>query len=621
MASILKSRLLLLHCTYLFLMSMIGSVILYTKSTQISDLQYVDALFMSFSAMTGTGLTVLDLSTLNGLQQGILLTLLILGHAIPINTVISFLRALTLRSALKDNSNKNKLWQDMIHKPVIHLQEKQTDKDHYTAILTKILTPLRTHITGREIHADIPSPSEPDVSRDTRHFIIVTDQSYPHLTRQSQSINNSGHRRRVGGLKTCSSWLIVRLKGMWLRIKDLAHWNGSIDPNEPGWVEYQALIILSVLTILYAIVFLFVGILSIGLWMSLSRPDIPQADGVSPLWAGAFLATSSFVNNGMSLIDANMAPFQLEPAPLLICGFLILTGNTLFPCILRLVIWTIRKMLPDKTRWRPWQRPFDLILTQPQRVCTFLYPAIHTWFLLGTVLVLNGIMWGSFELASVRSSKIATLPFKFRVLDGLFQSSAVRGGGFSVVTFEKLPQGLLTIYPAAVLRSRNSDENELKKIPCIEAGKSDCSSPLSGSKNSILARGQSYIQHFRVHLSYDVWWLSLAVLIVCVAESDHYDSQPLAFSTFNIIFEVVSAYSYVGVSVGYPGKNYSFCGEWTPFSKVLLIFISFIGRHRDLFASIGNSTWLTGFGEVADEDMKLQEKDAEHISSATVRLY
>lgn len=42
-------------------MSMVGSVILYTRSTQINDLHYVDALFMSFSAMTGTGLNVVRL--------------------------------------------------------------------------------------------------------------------------------------------------------------------------------------------------------------------------------------------------------------------------------------------------------------------------------------------------------------------------------------------------------------------------------------------------------------------------------------------------------------------------------------------------------------------------------
>lgn len=70
--------------------------------------------------------------------------------------------------------------------------------------------------------------------------------------------------------------------------------------------------LISALTILYTIVFLFVGIVSFGLWLKFCRPDIPQADGVSPFWAGAFLATSAFSNNGMSLIDANMTPFQLE---------------------------------------------------------------------------------------------------------------------------------------------------------------------------------------------------------------------------------------------------------------------------------------------------------------------
>lgn len=38
---------------------------------------------------------------------------------------------------------------------------------------------------------------------------------------------------------------------------------------------------------------------------------------------------------------------------------------------------------------------------------------------------MNGTMWGAFELASIGNSEIAALPFKFRVLDGLFQSSGM----------------------------------------------------------------------------------------------------------------------------------------------------------------------------------------------------
>lgn len=164
-------------------------------------------------------------------------------------------------------------------------------------------------------------------------------------------------------------------------------------------------------------------------------------------------------------------------------------------------------------------------------------------------------------------------------------------------------------------------QNAPTKALCLEAADSVGSSTDSGPNVSILAYSHFYYQQFRFQLSHDVWWLSLAVVVLCVAESNHYNSQPLAFSTFNIIFEVISAYSFVGVSVGYPGKNYSFCGEWTPFSKVLLIFISFVGRHRDLPISNRASRWLGVSEEAVEKHMNVQEMNTEHVSSATVRLY
>jgi len=51
---------LMIHYVYFILTPVIGSVIFYTASTQIHDLHYVDALFMCFSAMTGTGLNVVS---------------------------------------------------------------------------------------------------------------------------------------------------------------------------------------------------------------------------------------------------------------------------------------------------------------------------------------------------------------------------------------------------------------------------------------------------------------------------------------------------------------------------------------------------------------------------------
>lgn len=242
---------------------------------------------------------------MNALQQGTLFTLLILGHAVPIHAIIAFLRALSLRSLLKVNSIKRRRWQATTHRTILHIQEKQAQKHHDTAISAKLPSPVKTHITGREIHADLPSPDE---SRNSRHFIIITNPSYPCQGQQFQSTRRIGQR----SLKSCLSWIVVRLQAIWPQIKSLRSSSRSIDPDEPGWVEYKALILISVSTILYTILFFFIGILTIALWLKLCRPDIPQADGVSPVWAGTFLATSAFVNNGMSLIDANMAPFQRE---------------------------------------------------------------------------------------------------------------------------------------------------------------------------------------------------------------------------------------------------------------------------------------------------------------------
>lgn len=53
-----KPNFLALHYAYFILTCVIGSVIIYTASTQIYSTNYVEALFMCISAMTGTGLSV-----------------------------------------------------------------------------------------------------------------------------------------------------------------------------------------------------------------------------------------------------------------------------------------------------------------------------------------------------------------------------------------------------------------------------------------------------------------------------------------------------------------------------------------------------------------------------------
>ena len=65
------------------------------------------------------------------------------------------------------------------------------------------------------------------------------------------------------------------------------------------------------------------------------------------------------------------------------------------------------------------RRILTLIMKQ---VYTNLFPARHTWYLLGTIIILNGIDWAAFELLSIGNKDIESLPTEYRVLDGLFQA-------------------------------------------------------------------------------------------------------------------------------------------------------------------------------------------------------
>ena len=72
-----------------------------------------------------------------------------------------------------------------------------------------------------------------------------------------------------------------------------------------------------------------------------------------------------------------------------------------YPVFLRLIIWTIHRLLPDTPNLREYRMTLRFLLDHPRRCYTNLFPSTHTWWLLGTILLLNSIDWGAFELLNV----------------------------------------------------------------------------------------------------------------------------------------------------------------------------------------------------------------------------
>jgi Cation transport protein len=73
------------------------------------------------------------------------------------------------------------------------------------------------------------------------------------------------------------------------------------------------------------------------------------------------------------------------------------------------------------------------------------------------------------------------------------------------------------------------------------------------------------------------------MFIIAIVEGPRLqNTNEYAFTLFSVLFEIVSAYGTVGLSLGYPTINASFSAEFKTISKLVIIAMQIRGRHRGL---------------------------------------
>ena len=117
---------------------------------------------------------------------------------------------------------------------------------------------------------------------------------------------------------------------------------------------------------------------------------------------------------------------------------------------------------------------------------------------------------------------------------------------------------------------------------------------LTDHQGSTESRGYFVRQQLRGQLAHDLWWIVLAILFITITETSQFERDPINYSVFNIMFEVVSGYGCVGISMGLPNVAYSFCGGWHACSKLILCAVMLRGRHRGLPVAIDRAVLLPG---------------------------
>lgn len=349
-------------------------------------------------------------------------------------------------------------------------------------------------------------------------------------------------------------------------------------------LEHKALITLCWLVPAYFVGVQLLGFLAISCYIAVGPPEVRevlQRESVNATFYGFFSTIAAFSNAGMTPLDENLISFP-DPALLLPMSMLILSGNTMFAPSMRFIIWCLYRCTREKN---PQKQVYEYLLMYPRKCFTHLFPQVHTVWLLITVAAFNAIDFVTFRSLDWNSAALKGMRTMDKLMAGLFQSINTRSADMNVFILRELSAATLLLYAAMmcvycnfptasscelifqlflqllikvqfmvcfvrryiavypVFLSRQNTrvapdgaalyyESDL----CIYRTKSWETDQVQDNKLSV---------QYRKLLSRDSAYLFLCILLICTLETRKISTDPLNYSVFNIVFEVIRQEHYV----------------------------------------------------------------------------
>ncbi|KAI1085549.1 cation transport protein-domain-containing protein [Whalleya microplaca] len=600
------------HMAYFVFVILICSIVLYGSNTGPVgeaghyEIRYIDAFFLAASSMTTTGLGNINLNSLNGYQQSVVFITMILGDLSTVSISVVVVRRWTFRRQLSQ-----KVRQSATARKVL----EDIDKEQV----------LQRHPYHKAIHRRVRQNREEN--RDKR-------RAQDHPSTKSTALELRPYQQRFGGISTpweTTVWRSIVLKlSQWARKSDLTpghHHYLSFEPHldgrgrfrnltsseyeELGGVEYRALKLLSWILPTYTAFWILLAMVILAPYASQYQPvattiSDSQEGNLSPGWWGVFTALSSYTNSGLDLLSASMVPFQSNWLILIVTGGASVAGNTFYPIFLRCYIWILWKLVPRPSEIH---HSLSFLLHHPRRCYLWLFDKKTTLVLAATQFSLIAVEWVLFEILNIHQTAVWALPTGTRTMDGLYQSLGTRSSGFYIVTMSSIAPALQIVYLIVMYFSvfpllvslRNTNVYEERSVG-LDAEEYRAEEALENKRQRQSQGGALNGVHIRNQLAYDLWWIALSWILICIIEEPQLNGSAPGYSNFSILFEVVSAYGNCGLSLGVPYDYYSLCGTFHTLSKLILVTVMLRGRHRILPLAIDRSIMIPGESTMAALD-------------------
>ena len=138
-------------------------------------------------------------------------------------------------------------------------------------------------------------------------------------------------------------------------------------------------------------------------------------------------------------------------------------------------------------------------------------------------------------------------------------------------------------------------------------------------------KAYSLMDQLKEVLTMHLLYIFLCYLVVVGVEVNNIQNDPVNFSLFNILFELISGYGTTGLSWGLPNTSLSLAGGFHTISKIILISLQILGRHRGMPQAVDKAIQLgpdvndiqfddqqqTSTSEEKEEKQEKEEKEEE----------
>lgn len=343
---------------------------------------------------------------------------------------------------------------------------------------------------------------------------------------------------QVGGLgyMTATTFLLL-LVGRKFNLRDKIAIQQSLDePGMAGVVELVKSIIGMTL---------FFEISGVFLLMLRFVPDLGFREGV---WSAIFHSVSSFNNAGFSLFPDSLIRYARSPIVNLTVTFLIIFGGIGYKVIMEIYLWLQGRFFSRKSACLVFSLNFKIVTTTS-----------ITLLILGTIAIL--------ATEYNNSGTLGSFNWPEKIMAAWFQSVTPRTAGFNTIAIDKMTTAglFITIGLMFIGASPGSTGGGIKTTT-VRVLYSCTKAVLQGREEV-----ECYQRQIPIVLILKAIGVTFGSLMVVIISTILIALSDPKFQFIQILFEAVSAFATVGLSMGITASI-------STFGKLVLIATMYVGR-------------------------------------------